>query len=44
VLHGKPGSVVLDEPVHLGEERPLSLRGEPEFVKKVEKCFEVLSR
>jgi NitT/TauT family transport system ATP-binding protein len=44
VLHGKPGKLVMDERVHLGDERPLHLRGDPEFLKKVETCFEVLSQ
>jgi NitT/TauT family transport system ATP-binding protein len=44
VLQGNPGQVVLDEPMSLGEERPLKLRGEPEFLKKVETCFQVLSK
>ena len=44
VLQGKPGSVVMDEKIHLGEDRPLRLRGEPEFLKKVQSCFEVLSK
>jgi NitT/TauT family transport system ATP-binding protein len=42
VFQGQPGHIVLDEPVHLGVDRPLSLRGKPEFLQKVEQCFELL--
>lgn len=44
VLQGRPGKVVLDEKIHLGDARPLKLRGEPEFTQKVEACFRVLSQ
>jgi len=42
VFQGQPGRVVLDEAIHLGVDRPLSLRGTPEFLEKVEQCFELL--
>jgi len=44
VLQGKPGRVIWDEQVNLGADRPLSLRGEPEFLKKVETCFGLLKQ
>ena len=42
VLQGRPGKIIWDEEVKLGEVRPLKLRGDPEFLKKVETCFEFL--
>jgi len=42
VFQGQPGRVVLDEAIHLGVDRPLALRGTPEFLQKVEQCFELL--
>ena len=44
VLRGRPGKVVIDELVNLGAERPLKLRGLPEFTRQVESCFEALSK
>lgn len=42
VMQGQPGTVVLDEALHFGEKRNLSLRARPEFTQKVEMCFELL--
>jgi NitT/TauT family transport system ATP-binding protein len=42
VFQGQPGRVILDEAVGLGLDRPLALRGEPEFLQKVEQCFQLL--
>jgi NitT/TauT family transport system ATP-binding protein len=42
ILHGRPGVIAWDEKINLGLDRPLRLRGEPEFLKKVEMCFELL--
>ena len=42
ILKGKPGVIVWDEKINLGAERPLKLRGEPEFLKRVEACFDLL--
>jgi NitT/TauT family transport system ATP-binding protein len=39
VLQGRPGKVIWDEKINLGPSRPLSLRGDPEFLKKVETVF-----
>lgn len=42
VFQGRPGQVVLDEPLGLGESRPLSLRGDSRFLSRVEQCFALL--
>lgn len=42
VLQGQPGRVALDEALPFGLDRPLSVRGAPEFLSKVEKCFSLL--
>lgn len=42
VFQGQPGKVVLDETLSFGVDRPLALRGTPEFLQKVEKCFHLL--
>jgi NitT/TauT family transport system ATP-binding protein len=42
VFQGRPGRVVLDESLGLGPERPLSLRGDPRFLSRVEQCFGLL--
>ena len=42
VFQGQPGRVVLDELLPFGAHRPLHLRGNPEFLKKVEQCFSLL--
>jgi NitT/TauT family transport system ATP-binding protein len=42
VFQGQPGRVVLDETLNFGDDRPLSLRGNPEFLTKVEQCFSLL--
>ncbi len=42
VLQGSPGKLIFDERLSLGEDRPLSIRGKPEFLKQVEACFEML--
>jgi NitT/TauT family transport system ATP-binding protein len=42
VFQGRPGQVVLDENLGLGESRPLSLRGDPRFMARVEQCFGLL--
>jgi len=42
VFQGQPGVVVLDDLLPFGEDRPLLLRGKPEFLQKVEQCFQLL--
>jgi NitT/TauT family transport system ATP-binding protein len=42
VLQGQPGRIALDRTQTFGEDRPLSLRGAPEFQKNVEECFQLL--
>ncbi len=42
VLQGQPGQVVLDQKLPYGEIRNLSLRGDPDFLQRVESCFELL--
>ena len=42
VLNGQPGKVVFDRHFSWGDDRPLSLRGTPDFLKEVEKCFSLL--
>jgi NitT/TauT family transport system ATP-binding protein len=42
VLQGQPGQIALDRTQTFGEDRPLSLRGAPEFQKNVEECFQLL--
>lgn len=42
VLQGQPGRVALDRTQTFGEDRPLSLRGTPEFQVNVEECFQLL--
>jgi NitT/TauT family transport system ATP-binding protein len=42
IFQGQPGRVILDTPMDLGRDRPLSLRGDPRFLKRVEDCFELL--
>jgi NitT/TauT family transport system ATP-binding protein len=42
VLKGKPGQIVSDEKINLGAERTLALRGDREFLKRVETCVDLL--
>ena len=42
VFQGQPGKISLDNPLNYGEDRPLSLRGSPEFQTQVETCFQLL--
>jgi NitT/TauT family transport system ATP-binding protein len=42
VLQGQPGKISHDETLPFGIDRPLALRGRPEFLKSVEQCFELL--
>jgi NitT/TauT family transport system ATP-binding protein len=42
VLQGQPGRIALDRSQTFGDDRPLSLRGTPEFQKNVEECFQLL--
>jgi NitT/TauT family transport system ATP-binding protein len=42
VLQGQPGRIALDRTQTFGDDRPLSLRGSPEFQKNVEECFQLL--
>ena len=42
VLQGQPGKIALDRVQSFGEDRPLSLRGAPEFQRNVEECFHLL--
>ena len=42
ILKGRPGKVVWDQKMSLGDARPLKLRGDPEFLKQVEACFSLL--
>ncbi len=42
VFQGRPGRVVLDDALGFGRDRPLALRGDPRFMSRVEKCFELL--
>jgi NitT/TauT family transport system ATP-binding protein len=42
ILNGKPGQIIWDEKINLGAERNLALRGDPEFLKRVETCFDLL--
>ncbi|MBC7397180.1 MAG: ABC transporter ATP-binding protein [Bdellovibrionales bacterium] len=42
VLQGQPGQLALDAETHFGEDRELSLRGRPDFLSWVEKCFSLL--
>jgi NitT/TauT family transport system ATP-binding protein len=42
LLQGQPGRIALDDETLWGEDRNLSLRGHPEFLKKVESCFALL--
>ena len=42
VFQGRPGKVVLDEALALGDKRPLSLRGDVRFLSRVEQCFNLL--
>ncbi len=42
VLEGQPGKIALDEETHFGEERTLALRGRPDFLSRVEACFNLL--
>lgn len=42
VLQGQPGRISHEQVLPFGVDRPLSLRGRPEFLETVEKCFELL--
>jgi NitT/TauT family transport system ATP-binding protein len=42
VFDGQPGRLVLDDELKFGMDRPLALRGNPEFLTKVEHCFSLL--